>query len=234
MHTEQLDLFTLSTPSMPVFDESRCAARPINYETASNMVETYHYAHRVPSIVVSVGMYVDDVLAGCCTFGIPPVPNVQRACGEEYRTRTIELNRLFIHDWSGRNSESWLIGQAIKWLQKLEPQYCVIISYADPAFDHVGRVYQATNWLYTGTSFPGGHEKCSGVELTDGTIIHNKALVNTYGTWALDTIEHNLGTKFKAIVPGSLKHRYIFLLGSKKQRKELRAALHWPVLPYPK
>lgn len=231
---EQLSLFNLPTPSMPKLDVSRCDARPINYETAANMVKTYHYAHRVPSIVVSIGMYVDDVLAGCITYGIPPVPNVQRLCGEEHRKHTIELNRLFIHDWAGRNSESWLIGQSFKFLRNMYPQYYILVSYADPDAGHSGRIYRATNWLYTGTSEPGGHEKCCGVELVDGTIMHNKALVNTFGTWALDTIKENLGDKFKRIIPGSLKYRYVYFLGSKKQRKELRQALRWPVLPYPK
>ena len=135
----QQPLFDLGHPSMPVLDLARCHTKPISHLTAARMVERYHYAHRVPAISLAVGLYVDDVLAGCLTYGTPAVPNVQRACGEEFRTRSLELNRLFIHDWAGRNSESYLI-----------------------------------------------------------------------------------------------KHRYVQFLGDRRLKRTLRAALRWPVLPYPK
>jgi hypothetical protein len=214
---------------MPTLDTSRCEVKPINYETAARIVETYHYAHRVPSIVLAYGMYVDGVLAGCITYGIPPVPNVQRLCGEEHRLNTLELNRLFIHDWAGRNSESWLIGQSVKMIPL--NQYFILVSYADTKYDHLGTVYQATNWLYTGLS---SIEKNEGVLLIDGTIMHPKQIVNLFGTRAIDTIKDNLGNRFVEVIQGEPKHRYVYFLGSKSQRRTLRKALKWEVLPYPK
>jgi len=212
---------------MPILDVSRCKARVINYETAANMVEIYHYAHRVPSIVVAVGMYIDDILAGCITYGIPPVPNVQRCCGEEYRKNALELNRLFIHDWAGRNSESWLVGQSFGLLRKLYPHYHILISYADTGENHIGYIYQATNWLYTGVSpamptgwLIGTHE------------YHNKALVNMIGSWSPSKVKKAFQNATQLL--GGSKHRYIYFLGSKKERKELHKLLRWPVLPYPK
>jgi hypothetical protein len=216
---------------MPVLDVSRCKARIINHETAARMVETYHYAHRVPSIVVAVGMYVDGVLAGCVTYGIPPVPNVQRCCGEEYRKNCLELNRLYIHDWAGHNSESWIIGQSFSVLSDQHPEYFVLVSYADTGEGHEGIIYRATNWMYTGLH---AQERCAGVLLNGGTTIHSKHLVNMFGTRSIDTIQANLGTRFVSIIEGLGKHRYVYFLGSKRQRKALRKALKWDVLPYPK
>ena len=184
------------------------------------MVETWHYAHRVPSIVVAVGMYVDDVLAGCITYGIPPSPNVQRCCGEKHRLNTLELNRLYIHDWAGRNAESWLIGQSFKILRLSYPEYPILVSYADIAFGHIGLIYRATNWIYTGTSL---------LDKTDTVIEghHARQSVHLGG----GKVAKMLGG---VIIPRSLKHRYVYFLGGKSQRKELRKALRWPVLPYPK
>jgi len=224
---DQLSLFTLPTPTMERLDPSRCEARPINYETAANMVETYHYAHRVPSIVVSIGMYVDDVLAGCITYGIPPNRNVLACCGEEYIPNALELNRLFIHDWAGRNSESWLIGQSFSMLRNNWPDRHILVSYADPIQDHAGYIYRATNWLYTGT----GGATPSEV-IVNGRKISEKHLYNLYGTHKRDALI-KIGLTIEE-VPVEGKHRYVYFLGSKKQRKELRAALRWPVLPYPK
>ena len=111
---EQLALFNFTTPSMPVLDVTRCYSRPVNYQTAAHMVEQYHYAHRVPSIMLAIGMYVDDVLAGVCCYGTGASPRAMAVCGEENAPYTLELNRLFVHEWAGRNSESWLIGQNIE------------------------------------------------------------------------------------------------------------------------
>ena len=135
---------------MEELDVSRCYTKRITYQEAKYLVETFHYAHRVPSIVFAIGMYVDNILSGVVTFGIPPVPNVQRLCGEEYRKNTLELNRLYIHDYAGKNSESWLIGQSIKWLKNNQDKYLILVSYADTTQGHTGIIYQATNWIYTG------------------------------------------------------------------------------------
>jgi hypothetical protein len=185
------------------------------------MVETYHYAHRVPSIVLAVGIYVDGTLAGCLTYGIPPAPNTQRLCGEQYRKNTLELNRLFIFDWAGHNSESWLIGQSFKVLRAAHPEYFILVSYADTGYGHVGRIYRATNWIYTGETTP--H---TDVRLPDARY-HPR------------TTQHNGGSKKIRSLGGieierTIKHRYVYFLGSKRQRKELKRALKWPVLPYPK
>jgi hypothetical protein len=225
--TGQLDLLDLGHPEMPTLDLSRCHTRPISHLTAARMVERFHYAHRAPSIVAAVGMYVDDVLAGCITYGINAVPNVHRCCGEEYRLRSLELNRLFIHDWAGRNSESWLIGQSFRWLQDKWPQYVVLVSYADTGHGHHGGIYRATNWLWTGLS----SERCEGFQVGRDTI-HAKHMNNRHGTRSVAAILK----LYPGAVPisGQPKHRYVQFLGDRRQKRVLRAALKWPVLPYPK
>ena len=228
MTTEtQRSLFKFTTPEMNKLDLSRVYAKKINYETAARIVKDYHYAHRVPSIVAAVGLFVDDVLAGCITYGIPPVPNVQRVCGEEYRKNTLELNRLFIFDWAGFNSESWLIGQSFKVLEEQYKKYFVLVSYSDTTQKHVGTIYQATNWLYTGFSAGGSVGwKINGHEY------HNKALVNMIGSWSPTNVYKHFPNAKQLHQDG--KHRYIYFLGSKGQKKKMKKLLKWEVLPYPK
>lgn len=223
----QLSLLELETPTMPTFDVSRCYSKPINYQTAARIVRDYHYAHRVPSIVAAIGMYVDEVLAGCITYGIPPNRNALGFCGEEYIPRGLELNRLFVFDWAGRNSESWLVGQSFKWLRTNWPDYCVLISYADPEQEHIGYIYQATNWLYTGTGAAGKSDV-----IVNGEKISEKHLYNLYGTHRRELLR-DMGLEITDIM-AKPKHRYVYFLGSKGQRKKLRKLLKWPVLPYPK
>jgi hypothetical protein len=225
MKTLSLDL-GLPTPEMPTLDLSRCHSRPVSHRTAARMVEEFHYAHRVPSIVAAVGMYVDDVLAGVCCYGIPANSNVQRACGEAWASGTIELSRLFIHDWAGRNSESWLVAQSFRWLRDKWPSYRVLVSYADPGYGHIGGIYQATNWLYTGTSAADWDLRVG------GEVFHSKHMHNRHGTRSLAAVlPFYPGAE---VVRGAAKYRYVQFLGDRRQKRELRAALKWPVLPYPK
>lgn len=224
----QLSLFEMETPSMPVFDASRCTSKPINYETASNFVNTYHYAQRTPTIMAAIGMYVDDVLAGVITYGMASAP-LLNICGTNYIPQQIELNRLVVHEWAGRNSESWLIGQSFAWLPQILPTRNILISYADTAQQHIGCIYQATNWLYTGLSIPGGNPSEMYV---NGERMSSKAAYDRFGSQGRLALE---GMGLEVVKgKGTYKHRYVYFLGNKRQRRTLRQALKWPVLPYPK
>lgn len=214
---------------MEKLDVSRCYSRPVNYETAARIVKDYHYAKRVPSIVVAVGMWVDDILAGVITYGIPPNRNALGFCGEEYIPNALELNRLFVFDWAGYNSESWLIGQSFSWIEKERPEYYLLVSYADPMQDHYGTIYQATNWIYTGT----GNASAPSDARVNGKIMSEKNIFNIYGTHNRSELRDKHGLSVEEIerLP---KHRYVYILGSKGQRKRMRKKIVWPILPYPK
>lgn len=229
----QIPMFDFDHPHMPVLDVSRCEARLINYETAARMVETYHYAHRVPVLIYAVGLFISGVLSGVCTYSKPMASVCNAICGEEYSDNVLELSRLFIHDWCGRNTESWLIGQSFKFIQD---DTKILLSYSDTSQNHLGIIYQATNWFYTGIS---GEADNREYQLSDGTITTRRADIFKVST------KRGLGKimsweEIQALHPGikriqsSLKHRYIYFLGNRRQRRTLRQALKWPVLPYPK
>lgn len=223
----QTPLFELQTPSMPTLDVSRCSVREVQTKTAAAMVKEFHYAHRVPSITVAVGLWVDGVLAGVVTYGVAANRNQDYVCGEEHKGHVLELNRLFIHDWAGTNSESYLIGQSFHVLERDHPEFYIIISYADTAHGHLGKIYQATNWIYTG-------ESVMDVEgwRIGGKTFHPRTLSGMLGSCAADVIR----AKFPDARPvrGEIKHRYVMLLGPRDQQKKLRAALKYDALPYPK
>lgn len=226
---EQLTLFEMTTPSMPTLDVTRCYTRLVNHATAANMVERYHYAHRVPSITLAVGMYVDKVLAGVCTYGTGASPNMLNICGKDNSDKVWELNRLFIHEWAGHNSESWFVAQSFRWIEQTVPRIKVLISYADSAENHTGYIYQATNWLYTGLSLKTGN---SSKITIDGQERHSKSFYSELGTQSRIAIRQKYPhAVFQDYQP---KHRYVMLLGNKREKRALREALKWPVLPYPK
>jgi len=132
-----------------------------------------------------------------------------------------ELNRLWVSDSLPRNTESQFIGWCRKQLRKIQPNI-ILISYADGARGHVGIVYQATNWIYTGTSaafkditFP-GYSDCRSVPLAKrGAKVGNKR------AWARDPTA--IRTK------RTPKHRYVWFAN-----KADESLLAWDQAPYPK
>ena len=163
-----------------------------------------HYAKRMPSVSFAYGLFDNDDLVGIITYGSPASPSLCKGvCGEEFRSRVIELNRLVIE----RGVPSRLIGQSLKKLPKPK----IVVSYADTAWTHIGYVYQASNWLFTGTTK-------ARTDMLAGDGKHSR---------------HHIGDPTKRQFR-SAKHRYVFFVGSKTDRKLMRKALNYPVLPYPK
>jgi len=193
---------------------------PISSAVAAGFVKENHYLHRAPPISYAFALYTNYKLAGCITLGNPPNRRTFEKFGPEYNG--LELNRLFVHDWADKNTESFFIGKVLRYINAHIQQYKIIVAYADPEYGHIGIVYQATNWIYTGTT------RRSYSVLIDGKIYHQRTATRKYGS-----IE-----QAKALGGVSIshppKHRYIYFLGSKKDRKLLRKRLPWDVKEYPK
>ena len=180
----------------------------IPYEATKDWILNIHYARRMPSISYAYGLYLYDEMVGMVSYGSPASPALCKGiCGEEHRADVIELNRLVLRD-NLPNEASFLVGKSLKLL----PQPKVVVSYADTAQDHLGIIYQATNFLFTGTT-----KARTDIAGKDGK--HSR---------------HHLGDKTKRI-PRSAKHRYVYFIGNKKQKKVLRNALRYEIYDtYPK
>jgi len=94
----------------------------------------------------------------------------------------------------------------------------IVVSYADTDQRHLGIVYQATNWLYTGLSARRTDLVVDGVQLHTRTLAPRR---------------ESFGDKIRA-VPRTRKHRYIQLIGNRKEKRAMREALLYQVVPYPK
>lgn len=199
-------------------------------DVVRDICKNNHYLHRVPSIVASYGLYRNEELLGVITFGVPPSPQLMKICGEEYKASVLELNRLWCQDKSPKNSESYLISQGIKLLKRDRPDTKILVSFADTRQNHLGYIYQATNWNFTGWSIPGG-----GSIVIDGKEYHPKSLNNKYNTSDLNKLKEILNTENIFYRPRSKKCRYVYFIGdSKKENKQLKALCKYEIQPYPK
>ncbi len=210
--------------------KERYNIKQINYKTAMQTVIKEHYLHRVCPCSFAFGLYEEgtiyrdlfntDRLVGVVVYGTPSSSPLRSGiCGPEESKNVIELTRLWTEDTTPKNTESYLIGNTIKLINKE-----IIVSYAEIAQGHIGTVYQATNWIYTGLSAKRTDWKIEGLNK------HSQTLADKYTS---EELKNKYGEKFK-IIDRPRKHRYIYFNTSKRRRKELLNKLKYKVLPYPK
>lgn len=188
--------------------------RRISSADAKPFILGIHYARRLPNITDAFGMYLDGELIGVVTYGVPASPSLCTGlAGEENQYKVRELNRLVIRpQYNGKgNYASYLVSHSLKMLEN----DTFVVSYADTAWTHVGYVYQATNFLYTGKT----------KERTD--IFTGEGKHSRHYT---DEERDSRQRQWR-----SAKHRYVYLVGDRKTRKRMRKQLNYPVLKeYPK
>lgn len=185
--------------------------REIPYYETKQFLLKIHYARRMPSISYAFGLFLHRQLIGCVTYGVPASPNLcMGLAGIENKDRVLELNRLvLLPQYNGKNYASYIVSHSLKML----PNRTFVVSYADTAWSHVGYIYQATNFLYTGLSASrtdtyqpsGKHSRHQ--EQDDNSIRQTR----------------------------SSKHRYVYLVGDRRTKRQMLKELRYPVYEhYPK
>ena len=152
--------------------------REIDYHTAENIVIKCHYAHRKAPYTHAYGLYSKspNKIVGVVIYGSPVNNDLcEQLCGKEEKYNVYELTRLYVDDGLEKNLESYLVGNTLKLLDKE-----IIVSYSDTEFNHVGIIYQATNFYYTGLS-KGGNKDFEEID-ERGNRLHSKSLIEKYGS----------------------------------------------------
>ena len=192
---------------------------PIKSSDTYNWLLKKHYAKRIPNITDSFGLFDKSNLIGIITYGIPPSrPLCTGVCGEEHADKVIELNRLCLQD-NFKNQSSILISKSLRMLSKPK----IVVSYADTSQGHVGYVYQATNFLYTGLSAKRTEWRIIGSNLHSKTICEQSTLE-----------ERKNNPDIYEVLDRPRKHRYIYFAANKTDKKILKKCLNYKTHPYPK
>jgi hypothetical protein len=193
--------------------------KQISYEDTKPFILDIHYAKRMPSISYAYGLFDMEDLIGIISYGSPPSPALCKGiAGEENKSSVIELNRLVLKH-NKKNQASMLIGASFKMLPKPK----IVVSYADTEQEHIGVVYQATNFIYTGLSDKRKEWRIKGSNLHSKTVCESYSLEERKTN--KDKFEH---------VDRPRKHRYVYLVGNKNEKKKLLKDLKYQVQEYPK
>lgn len=193
-----------------------------------------HYAHRIPSISYSFGLFIDNELQAVCSFGHPVAHTlVKNVLGGEYQENVMELNRLCANEGLPRNTLSYFVSRCLKQL----PPPMLIVSYADTSHNHHGYIYQATNWIYTGLSAPFKDAMVRGMEN-----MHHSAVADLVGRCEdlpkgasqVALLRKRFGADNVYMMERPRKHRYFYFVGNKRQVRDMKKLFIYKQEPYPK
>ncbi len=195
-------------------DIKKAELRETTLRTASKIIEEYEYLGTMPNAPMKAyGIFWDGNCGGVVVFGAVSPPSVSESViSQPYCEKVIQLGRGACVHWAHPHSASKLIAFGLRQIEKEGWQ--IVIAYADPDAGEIGTVYQASNWIYCGLTAKRPDYFCNGIRWV-GHMQKGDAAI----------LEKGERTR---------KGRYIYILGSKTERRQLKKALLWQAQPYPK
>lgn len=191
--------------------------KQIPNKLAQETIIEKHYLHRQAPCIFAYGMFDGDELVGVCMFGTPASHTLMLGvAGPELAHEVVELTRLWVDDRIERNGESYLISHSLRLLPRK-----LVVSFADPSVGHIGYVYQASNWIYTGLSAKRRDYKVEGGKHSRTTGMSVAKMIEVYGSKP-------------EMVDRPRKHRYIYVNAKGRERQRLIASLKYKQQGYPK
>ncbi len=196
---------------------------PVSPEDVREFSRRYHYTETGGNAMWRWGLWHGVVLHGVVAYNLPTRSACMSVFGTEYGPDHVwHMGRLVLSDDSPHNSESRLIGGSLRAIAAQHPDTWAVLTYAATDVGHIGYVYQATNAIYTGTAGdPNYYVDETGKRR--GTHLDGHA-VGPVRAAEMGWTRHS----------GGPKHRYVYILGNKTQRRERTRLLRFPQLPYPK
>lgn len=183
---------------------------PCSYQAAKYAVEKWHYSKGMPAFKnVSYGVWENDIFVGAIVFSRGANKNMHKPYSIQMN-ECCELTRVALYKHIAPVSQ--VVSITIKQLKLCNPGLRLIVSYADPAQGHVGKIYQAMNWLYEGTV------SCTPKYLLNGKWVHARSANEVCGSV--------LGLESYRVPD---KHKYLYPL-DRAMRKQIAPLAK----PYPK
>jgi hypothetical protein len=230
---------------------SNATVTEITYQEAKKVILKYEWLHSMGTTDFSFGLYFGEHLAGVVCFGrTAGTKSAASVCGPEYTHKVKTLCRGACVHWAHPHSASFLISRACRLMS--EKGFHIFVAYSDAEAGEVGTVYQATNWLHCEPTKQGSSQFVwpgkKGEGFKDGEL-RDERLISA-ATRIREFADHGIAPyrikctrrelREQMVEEGFLffkstpKRRYVTFCGDKRLERELRAALRWKVLPYPK
>ena len=202
---------------------------PVERKVIQSFVHKWHYSHSTNGVQQTqcFALFSGEKIIGAMIYALPSMKSTASKYNPDNPLRCWELRRLCCIDDTPTNTESYFIGQTLKWLKR-NTDIEVIISYADLEFGHEGVIYKATNFIHLGKS--GGGR----VLMVDGKKYHARSLnqkEKPYGRDLKRRWKNKNGHKFwdseqdMHFVNTKPKNIYVYYLNKKVKKKLLKQYL---------
>ena len=183
-------------------------------------IEKYHYSQNVNGVQSTkcFGLYKEGnfglpTMIGAMMYAWPSMPATAKKYNPDDPLRIYELRRLVCIDDTPTNTESYFIGQTLKWLKK-NTDIQVIVSFADPHYGHSGVIYKASNFIYKGKTGKGS------ILMVDGKEMHSRSLNQRKRPYSREIKRrYDAGDPNIFIKKLPSKHIYVYYLDKRLRRK---------------
>ena len=202
---------------------------PISIKAAKKMAIKNHYMHTAPQDArIAYGVFFEDKCYGCMILGYAPTTGkkISKWCNKIEKSQYIELQRTWINDKLGHNTESWMMGQVMKSLKRAG--IWVVLTHSGGCKDDVGFIFQASGWLYF------GGEPCNDFFLTSTGEYKNVVSAIRFGRVPKDVLKNgnqSVGEYLfgEGCIINARRHLYLYPIN-----KNIRHRLNKLSMPYPK
>jgi hypothetical protein len=201
----------------------------IDFATAQQFFQKYEHLGNCGLGVWHWGAFCGTQLIATVSFGTTCFGKRRGALQHitaEFGLETYQIARGGTVSNAPLNTPSRVLSSALNEFHRFRGD-CLVIAYADRAYNEVGTIYQACNGLYTGNTQPKNQSNyfMCGREMS-GWSVRKK-----FGTRSMESLRRIDINVVK--MPLSSKYRYVFVQASRATRNRILEALRPLVKPYP-
>lgn len=191
-----------------------------SHVAAKYAVEHWHYSHKMPSAQNQIGVWEDKEFIGAVVFGIGAGNATHGGKYGLKRTEEMaELVRVALREH--KTAVTKIIARSLELVKSRNPGLRLIISFADElGHGHIGTIYQAGNWIYTG-AFEG-----DGGFLIHGKVVHSRTVGSRGWTQSVAWLQKHVDPK--CTKAKTKKYRYLMPLDKKMRRQILPLSKPYP------
>jgi len=243
-HQRLIREYMATQPEADLEEKKRLAAdfksatvREITYDEAKNVIMANEWLGNMGTTEWTYGLFFGSYLGGVVCFGSTAGTNVAASvCGAEHRHKVVTICRGANLFWAHPHSASFMLSAACKEMTKRG--FHAFVSYSTEEAGEIGTIYSALNHYYCGLTQP-----TEQFRTPDGKVHDSRQVSGLARDRTGDTLKYkrSRAEQKKLLLEqgceffdGTPKHRYVGIYGDRRTKRLLKAALRWPVLPYPK
>lgn len=190
---------------------------PCSHEAAEFAVKRWHYSRAMPiGKVAKFGVWEKGKFVGAVMFGRGASPPLYKSF-ELKQTELVELVRIALS--KHETPVSRILSITLRLFHRSNPGIRAVVSFADMRQGHVGVVYQATGWIYTGSSM-------SDFFKINGEWKQSRAVAGKYKTSSIDVLRRRVDPAAEMV--RSAKHRYFWVFDEKLRPRFLALKQPYP------